>query len=206
MKIKLRHNRLKCLSVFRYGCLNSELLLRTPNSVYGSEAEMWLADTSVKRPVFATMLVLVLVVLGIVSYPNIGVDLFPKVDLPIVNITTRLKGASSEIMDIDVTDKIEESINTINGVKTISSTSTEGSSVITVEFVLERDIDLAIQDVREKISIIRTKLPTDIDEPIVEKVDPDATPIMWFALSGERSVRDLSTYADEILKEQLQKN
>ena len=166
---------------------------------------MWLADTSVKRPVFATMLVLVLVVLGIVSYPNIGVDLFPKVDLPIVNITTRLKGASSEIMDIDVTDKIEESVNTINGVKTISSTSTEGSSVITVEFVLERDIDLAIQDVREKISVIRTKLPTDIDEPIVEKVDPDATPIMWFALSGERSVRELSTYADEILKEQLQR-
>jgi HAE1 family hydrophobic/amphiphilic exporter-1 len=166
---------------------------------------MWLADTSVKRPVFATMLVLVLVVLGIVSYPSIGVDLFPKVDLPIVNITTRLKGASSEIMDIDVTDKIEEAVNTINGVKTISSTSTEGSSVVTVEFVLERDIDLAVQDVREKISIIRTKLPTDIDEPIVEKVDPDATPIMWFALSGERSVRELSTYADEILKEQLQK-
>jgi HAE1 family hydrophobic/amphiphilic exporter-1 len=151
------------------------------------------------------MLVLVLVVLGIVSYPNIGVDLFPKVDLPIVNITTRLKGASSEIMDIDVTDKIEESINTINGVKTISSTSTEGSSVITVEFVLERDIDLAIQDVREKISVIRTKLPTDIEEPIVEKVDPDATPVLWFALHGEKSIRDLSTYADEILKEQLQR-
>ncbi len=166
---------------------------------------MWLADTSVKRPVFATMLVLVLVVLGIVSYPNIGVDLFPKVDLPIVNITTRLKGASSEIMDIDVTDKIEESVNTINGVKTIGSTSTEGSSVVTVEFVLERDIDLAIQDVREKISVIRAKLPTDIDEPIVEKVDPDATPVMWFALSGQRSVRELSTYADEILKEQLQR-
>ncbi|OPY67900.1 MAG: Multidrug resistance protein MdtC [Syntrophorhabdus sp. PtaU1.Bin002] len=166
---------------------------------------MWLSDTSIKRPVFATMLVLVLVVLGVVSYPNIGVDLFPKVDLPIVNITTRLKGASSEIMDIDVTDKIEESVNTINGVKTISSVSTEGSSVVTVEFVLERDIDLAIQDVREKISTIRTKLPTDIDEPVVEKVDPDATPVLWFALHGEKSVRDLSTYADEILKEQLQR-
>ena len=72
--------------------------------------------------------------------------------------------------------------------------------------MLERDIDLAIQDVREKISIIRTKLPTDIDEPIVEKVDPDATPVLWFALHGDKSVRDLSTYADEILKEQLQEN
>lgn len=166
---------------------------------------MWLSDTSIKRPVFATMLVLVLVVLGAVSYPTIGVDLFPKVDLPIVNVTTRLKGASSEIMDIDVTDKIEEVINTINGVKTISSTSTEGSSVVTVEFVLERDIDLAVQDVREKISIVRPKLPTDIDEPIIEKVDPDATPVLWLSLHGQKSVRDLSTYADEVLKEQLQK-
>ncbi|OPY80903.1 MAG: Multidrug resistance protein MdtC [Syntrophorhabdus sp. PtaU1.Bin058] len=166
---------------------------------------MWLADTSVKRPVFATMLVLVLVVLGAVSYPNIGVDLFPKVDLPIVNIRTTLKGASSEIMDIDVTDKIEEAVNTINGIKTIASVSTEGASVITIEFVLERDIDLAVQDVREKISIIRSKLPTDIDEPIVEKVDPDATPVLWFALYGDKSPRDLSTYANEVLKEQFQR-
>lgn len=166
---------------------------------------MWLADTSVKRPVFATMLVLVLVVFGVVSYPGIGVDLFPKIDLPIVNIRTELKGASSEIMDIDVTDKIEESINTINGVKTITSTSTEGMSVVTVEFVLERNIDLAVQDVREKVSIIRKKLPTDIEEPVIEKVDPDATPVLWFALSGDKSQRELSTYADEVLKEQLQR-
>jgi HAE1 family hydrophobic/amphiphilic exporter-1 len=166
---------------------------------------MWLSDTSIKRPVFATMLVLVLVVLGVVSYPNIGLDLFPKVDLPIVNITTSLKGASPEIMDVDITDKIEEVINTINGVKTISSTSTEGSSVVNVEFILERDIDLAVQDVREKISTIRSKLPTDIDEPIIEKVDPDATPVLWFGLAGKKSVRELSTYADEVLKEQLQK-
>jgi HAE1 family hydrophobic/amphiphilic exporter-1 len=166
---------------------------------------MWLADTSVKRPVFATMLVMALVVLGVVSYPSIGVDLFPKIDIPIVNIRTELKGASSEIMDIDVTDKIEESVNTINGVKTITSTSTEGMSVISVEFVLERDIDLAVQDVREKVSIIRKKLPTDIEEPIIEKVDPDASPVLWIALSGERSVRELSTYADEVLKEQLQR-
>ncbi|MDI6891037.1 MAG: efflux RND transporter permease subunit [Thermodesulfovibrionales bacterium] len=166
---------------------------------------MWLADTSIKRPVFATMVILGLVVLGIVSYPRIGVDLFPKIDFPIVNITTALKGASPEIMDIDVTDKIEEAVNTINGVKTITSISTEGRSTVTVEFVLERDIDLAVQDVREKISIIRKKLPTDIDEPVIEKVDPDATPVMWLALTGERSSRELSTYADEVLKEQLQK-
>ncbi|HNQ01500.1 MAG TPA: efflux RND transporter permease subunit, partial [Syntrophales bacterium] len=166
---------------------------------------MWLADTSIRRPVFATMFLMALVVLGIVSYPSIGVDLYPKVDFPIVNVTTRLKGASPEIMDIDVTDKIEEAINTINGVKTIASTSTEGVSVVTVEFVLERNIDLAVQDVREKVSAIRAKLPTDIDEPIIEKVDPDATPVLWLSLSGNRSVGELSTYADEVLKEQLQK-
>jgi HAE1 family hydrophobic/amphiphilic exporter-1 len=166
---------------------------------------MLLSDISIRRPVFATMLILGLVVLGAVSYPSIGVDLFPKIDLPIVNVTTRLKGASPEIMDIDVTDKIEESINTINGVKTISSTSTEGTSQINVEFQLERDIDLAVQDVREKISVIRAKLPQDIDEPIIEKVDPDATPVLWFALWGDKSTRELSTYADEVLKEQIQK-
>lgn len=166
---------------------------------------MWLADTSIKRPVFATMVIAALVIFGVVSYPGIGVDLFPKVDFPIVNITTTLKGASPEIIDIDVTDKIEEAINTINGVKTIQSTSTEGVSIVTVEFVLERDIDLAVQDVREKISTIRSKLPRDIDEPVIEKVDPDATPILWLALTGEKSPRELSTYADEILKEQLQK-
>lgn len=166
---------------------------------------MWLADTSIKRPVFAVMVILGLVILGVVSYPRIGVDLFPRVEFPIVNITTTLKGANPEIMDIDVTDQIEGAVNTINGVKSITSTSTEGVSVVTVEFILERDIDLAVQDVREKVSVIRGKLPKDIDDPIIEKVDPDATPIMWFGLSGEKSIRDLSTYADEILKEQFQR-
>lgn len=166
---------------------------------------MWLADTSIKRPVFATMLILALVVLGIVSYPSIGVDLFPRVEFPIVNIKTVLKGANPEVIDIDVTDKIEEAISTINGVKTINSSSTEGVSIVTVEFVLERKIDLAVQDVREKIAAVRSKLPTDIEEPVIEKVDPDATPVLWLALSGDQSVRELSTYVNEVLKEQLQK-
>ncbi len=166
---------------------------------------MWLADTSIKRPVFATMMIMALIVFGVVSYPNIGVDLFPRVDFPIVNIRTILRGASPEIMDVDITDKIEEAINTINGVKTISSISAEGVSLITVEFVLERDIDLAVQDVREKIGAIRSKLPNDIDEPVIEKVDPDASPVLWMALSGQKSVRELSTYTDEVLKEQLQR-
>lgn len=166
---------------------------------------MWLADTSIKRPVFATMIITALVVLGIVSYPGIGVDLFPKVEFPIVNIITTLKGASPEIMDIDVTDRIEESVNTINGVKTITSFSAEGVSSITIEFVLERDIDVAVQDVREKIALIRKTLPTDIDEPIIQKVDTDATPVLYLTLAGQKSPRDISTYTNEVLKEQLQR-
>lgn len=166
---------------------------------------MWLAETSIKRPVFATMFIAALVVLGIVSYPGIGVDLYPKIDFPIVSINTQLRGASPEIMDIDVTDKIEEAISTINGVKTITSSSLEGVSSITVEFELERNIDLAAQDIREKVSSIRSKLPTDILEPVIQKVDPDATPVLWIAVTGPQSVRDLSTYTNEILKEQLQR-
>jgi HAE1 family hydrophobic/amphiphilic exporter-1 len=166
---------------------------------------MWLAETSIKRPVFATMFIAALVVLGIVSYPGIGVDLYPKIDFPIVNIFTQLRGASPEIMDIDVTDKIEEAISTINGVKTITSSSLEGISTVTVEFELERNIDLAAQDIREKVSSIRSKLPTDILEPVIQKVDPDATPVLWIAVTGPQSVRDLSTYTNEILKEQLQR-
>ncbi|MHB8138793.1 MAG: efflux RND transporter permease subunit [Smithellaceae bacterium] len=166
---------------------------------------MWLADTSVKRPVFATMVIMALVVLGVVSYPSIGVDLFPKIDFPIVTITTTLKGASPDVMDVDVTDRIEGAVNTINGVKSITSTSYESMSRTTIEFVLERDIDQAVQDVREKVSGIRSKLPADIDEPKIAKVDPDAQPILFLNLSGNRSVRDLSTYADEVIKEQLQR-
>ncbi len=166
---------------------------------------MWISDTSIKRPVFATMFIMALVVLGLVSYPEIGVDLWPKVDFPIVSITTALKGASPEIMDIDVTDKIEGAINTVNGVKSITSTSTDGVSSIIVEFVLERDIDLAIQDVREQISAIRSKLPTDITEPVIRKVDPDANAVMWLNLTGKKTQAELSTYADEVLKDQLQR-
>jgi hydrophobic/amphiphilic exporter-1 (mainly G- bacteria), HAE1 family len=166
---------------------------------------MWISDTSIKRPVFATMFIAALVVLGIVSYPEIGVDLFPKVDFPIVSISTTLKGASPEVMDIDVTDKIEEAVNTINGVKSITSTSIEGSSSIIVEFVLERDIDMAVQDVREQIAAVRSALPDDVTEPVIMKVNPDANPVMWLSLTGDKSRLELSTYADEVLKEQLQR-
>ena len=93
---------------------------------------MWLADTSIKKPVFATMVILALVLIGVISYPRIGVDLFPKVEFPIVNISTKLKNANAEIMDIDVTDKVEAAVNTINGVKTITSSNTNRTSHVVV--------------------------------------------------------------------------
>jgi HAE1 family hydrophobic/amphiphilic exporter-1 len=166
---------------------------------------MWLADTSVKRPVFATMVIMAMVVLGAVSYPEIGVDLFPRVDFPIVSVSTHLRGASPEVIDLDVTDKIEGAVNTINGVKSITSSSTDSDSRVTIEFVLERDIDQAVQDVREKVALIRGRLPDDVEEPRIAKVDPDAQAIMWLNLSGQKSIRELSLYADEVLKEQLQR-
>jgi len=109
------------------------------------------------------------------------------------------------VIDIDVTDKNEGSVNTSNGVTTITSSSTEGDSRVTIEFVLERDIDLAVQDVREKVALIRNKLPDDIEEPRIAKVDPDATAVMWLNLAGQKTVRELSTYVDEVLKERLQR-
>lgn len=167
---------------------------------------MWLANNSIKRPVFTVMVILAIVTFGVISYPEIGVDLLPKVDFPVVNISATMRGASPEVMDIDVADRIEEAVNTINGVKTLSSSSVEGRTSVTVEFELERNIDLAAQDVREKVSAIRGRLPNEMDEPVIQKVDPDANPIMWFGLTGkDSSIRDLSTYANEVLKESLQR-
>lgn len=166
---------------------------------------MWLADSSIKRPVFATMIILALVVMGAISYPRLGIDLFPKVDFPMVSVVSILRGASPEIVDIDVTDRIEGAVNTINGIKRITSTSSEGVSQIIIEFVLERDVDMAAQDVREKIAAIRRTLPRDIEEPVVQKISPDTVPVLWIAFNGQKSIRELSTYADEVIKPGLQK-
>ncbi|MRR36447.1 efflux RND transporter permease subunit, partial [bacterium] len=153
---------------------------------------MWISDTSIKRPVFATMFILALVVMGMVSYPEIGVDLFPKVDFPIVSITTRLTGASPEIMDIDVTDKIEEAVNTISGIDQLISVSAEGVSVVTVQFVLEKDGDVAAQEVRDRVNAVLADLPRDADPPVIEKIDPDSTPVLSVVLSGPAPIRDLT--------------
>jgi len=165
---------------------------------------MFLSDTSVKKPVFATIITLALVFFGILGYQRIGIDLYPKVDFPVVTITTTLFGAAPEVMDTDVTDPIEEQVNTIEGVKHITSTSGYGFSQVVVEFELYRNIDSVVQDVRAKVDLAKRKLPTDIDPPIIDKIDINAIPILWLSLKGNLSPQRLGILADEVLRPQLE--
>ncbi len=166
---------------------------------------MRLPEISIKRPVFITMVGLALVVFGLVAFPKLALDLFPKVDFPIVNITTKLVGASPEIMEVDVTDVIEETVNTISGVKSITSRSLEEYSIVTVEFYLERNIEQAAQDVRDKVAAVRNRLPKDTEPPVIEKISPEDQPIVWIAVWGDRSIKDLTHYADKVLKRDIEK-
>jgi HAE1 family hydrophobic/amphiphilic exporter-1 len=165
---------------------------------------MFLPDISVRRPVVATIFTLALVFFGILGYQRLGIDLFPRVDFPYVTVTTTLFGASPEVMDTDVTDPIEEQINTIEGVKNITSSSGYGFSQVVVEFELFRDIDSAVQDVRAKVDLARRKLPTDIDPPIIDKLDINATPILWLSMKGNLPLQRLGMIADEVLRPQIE--
>ncbi len=165
---------------------------------------MRLPEIAIKRPVFMTMVGLALIVFGVVSFPRLALDLYPKVDFPVVTISTKLTGASPEIMETDVTEIIEEAVNTINGVKSITSNSMEEHSIVTVEFHLDRNIEQAAQDVRDKVAAIRNQLPHDTDPPVIEKISPEDQPIVWLAVWGDRSIRDLTHYADKVLKRQLE--
>ena len=164
----------------------------------------WLAEICVRRPVFATVIILALTVVGYFGYTKLGVDRFPKVDFPIVTVTVREDGASPEEIETDVVDKVEEAVNTISGIDTLSSTSYEGVGVVIITFQLEKDINIASQEVRDKVSGILPDLPQDIKSPIVDKVDPDAAPILELALSSPGDVRDTTEYADKKLRRQLE--
>ncbi len=164
----------------------------------------WLAQICVKRPVFAMVLVLSLVVVGIFGYGSLGVDRFPKVDFNVVTITVRQDGASPEEIETDVVDKIEEAVNTVSGIDQLSSTSYEGVGVVIVTFTLEKDINIALQEVRDKVNTKLPDLPTDIKSPVVDKVDPDASPVLEIALSSPGTVRDTTEYADKILRRRLE--
>lgn len=165
-----------------------------------------LAAICVRRPVFATVLILVLVVFGISAYTKLGVDRFPKVDFPIVTVTTRQPGSAPEEIETEITDKIEEAVNTVNGIDELRSISSEGISQVFITFLLEKDIDVAAQDVRDKINQILPLLPKDIDQPTVDKMDPDSMPVLAIAVSAPEpaTLRDITEYCDKVLRRQLE--
>jgi HAE1 family hydrophobic/amphiphilic exporter-1 len=163
-----------------------------------------LARLCVRRPVFASVLIIALVVVGGVGYTRLAVDRFPRIDFPIVAVITRLPGAAPEEVETEVTDKIEESINTIAGIDDLQSVSSEGISQVFVTFVLEKNVDVAAQEVRDKVNRVLAELPRDIDQPIVEKLDPDATPVLSIALSGTRTLRETTEFADKVFRRQIE--
>src|SRR5262245_30105939 len=165
---------------------------------------MRFADVFIRRPVFASMLVGAFVVLGLFSYRTLGVDLFPNIDFPIITVTTTLKGAGVEEMETGVTKVIEEAVNTIEGIDTLQSTTREGVSFVMVNFVLEKSREVAAQDVRDKVSSVLAQLPAGTDPPIIDKFDVDAAPVMSVAVSGRRSLREVTELARRQVKEVIE--
>src|SRR5262245_53833452 len=165
---------------------------------------MRFADVFIRRPVFATMLIASLVVLGLFSYSTLGLDLFPNIDFPIVTVTTTLKGASVEEMETGVTKGIEEAINTIDGIDEMRSVTKEGLSSLVVQFVLEKSRDIAAQDVRDKVSRVVAQLPVGTDPPVVEKFDMDAIPVLGIAVSGRRNLREVTEITRKQVKEDIE--
>jgi HAE1 family hydrophobic/amphiphilic exporter-1 len=160
----------------------------------------WLAEICVKRPVFALMLVMALVVAGIVAFPSLGIDRYPKTDLPTVFVRTAYPGAASEEVESEVSKVLEDAVATVAGIEELRSISQDGSSLVLVTFALTRDIDAAVQDVRDAVSAAVRQLPRNIDPPVVSKSDLDSSPIMTIAVSGNRSSLELFFLADRYVK------
>jgi hydrophobic/amphiphilic exporter-1 (mainly G- bacteria), HAE1 family len=164
----------------------------------------WLAAISVKRPVFASVLILSLTVIGAFAFTRLGLDRFPKVDFPTVVVTTRLPGAAPEEVETEITDKVEEAVNTISAIDELRSSSSEGVSQVIISFLLEKDADIAAQEVRDRVNRVLPLLPKTIEQPTVEKFDPDAAPVLTLAVSARKPVRDITEYADKTLRRQLE--
>jgi HAE1 family hydrophobic/amphiphilic exporter-1 len=164
-----------------------------------------LAEICIKRPVFAAMLILALVVVGAAAYRSLGVDRFPAVDLPTVSVRTSLPGGAAEDVESEITEEIEEAVNTVQGIRELRSISSTGSSIVIATFELDRDVDTAAQDVRDRVQAALRNLPEGTDPPIVTKQDNDSTPVLTIALSAERSVRELSELADKQVRVALER-
>jgi HAE1 family hydrophobic/amphiphilic exporter-1 len=163
-----------------------------------------LAEICIKRPVFATMLILMLVVLGLDSYRKLGVDLFPKIDFPTVTITTSLRGAAPEEVESQVSKRIEEAVNTISGIDDLRSISSEGVSIVIVQFLLDKDPEVAAQEVRDKVNRILNRLPKDTDPPVIEKIATDAAPVLNVVVASNRELRETTKLVDDKIKKNLE--
>jgi len=164
----------------------------------------WLAAICVKRPVLATVIVLILSVVGLFSYLGLGVDRFPRVDFPMVVVSTTLPGAAPEQIETEVSDKVEAAVNTISGVDELRSVSVEGVSQVMIQFSLEKDVNIAAQEVSEKVNAMVSELPEGTNPPTVVKLDPDATPILTLVVSGDDDVRSVTEFADKKLRRQIE--
>ena len=165
-----------------------------------------LADICIRRPVFAAMIILALVVVGAASYSRLGVDRFPSVDLPTVSVRTALPGSSTEETEAEISQKIEEAVNTVEGIEELRSVSSGSTSFVIATFSLSRDIETATQDIRDRVAGVIRNLPEDVQPPVVSKFDNDSSPVMSIALSGNRSLRELTEYADKVIKVQLERS
>ena len=167
---------------------------------------MKLSDISIQRPVFATVMSLAIILFGVIAFTRLPVREYPDIDPPVVSITTFYRGASPSVVETEITDVLEEQFATLEAVKTITSSSREQGSVITIEFELNREVEQAANDVRDRVARVRGELPSEADDPIVAKVDVNAQPIFWIALSSDRhSGLDLTEVGELILKERLQR-
>ena len=165
---------------------------------------MKIADFSIRKPVTTLTVTAAVIIFGIIAMTGMSVDLFPEADIPIVAVSTILEGASPEVVDADVTDVLEEQIKTISGIKNISSRSYENYSQVTIEFELEKDGNIAAQEVRDKVNLASGNLPADVQTPVIQKVDLNAEAFMWIMVSGDVTYSQLTYYADKVLKEQIQ--
>ncbi|MBI4116003.1 MAG: efflux RND transporter permease subunit [Candidatus Omnitrophica bacterium] len=164
---------------------------------------MNISEISIKNPVFAWMLMIGLMIFGLLSFRGMGVGQMPDVDFPVLNITVTWEGAAPEVMESDVVDIIEDAIMGIQGLRDVSSSTRQGRSEITLEFELERDIDVALQEVQSKLSEAQRRLPKEIDPPVIIKTNPEDQPIMWVAVTTDRPLRELMEYVDNQIKDRF---
>lgn len=164
---------------------------------------MTLSDLSIKNPVFAWMLMIGLIAFGLIGFNRMGVSQLPDVDFPVLAVNVTWEGAAPEVMETEVTDAIEDAVMSVQGIKEVSSVSRQGSATITIEFELNRDIDVALQEVQTKIAQAQRTLPKEMDPPIITKSNPEDQPIMFLALGGQRDRRYLMQFTRDQLKDRF---